>query len=532
MVQDFRADDEAHSRRRANLLRLKYFDTRKLVRRPLFRGILTNDEMYVMHAIVLTQEKGQMIFGITSETPQHVLSELRNRFKDFRVSFVLISESGFKEFMYEYDPPKKIEYGDIVIDDKDNTDAVAEVSKKLEEVRSDDIFNYLIRQANNLSASDIHLETQEENVRVRFRVDGVLHIIAYISNDKYRQLSSTIAIHANISTSSPDTQTGHMNHKLLDDDKNLIAVINMRIETVPTSFGQDAVIRLFTMNRDLFKLTHLGLSEEEKGLIDEVIAHPRGMVMSVGPTGSGKTTTLYSVLNQLNSPERKIITLEDPVEYNFPGVVQIPVNTDQKDSFSEKLRAVLRLDPDVIMVGEIRDADSARTALQAALSGHLVLSTFHANDTAAALSRLYDFLGDNPLLTSAIRLVIAQRLVRVLDPESKQAYQPDEAMMQAVHAEIDSLPENQRPDLSQVTFYKPGRSEKAPFGYVGQTAVVEILKISEKIESMIHKSSEHLDTMEIRKQALNDGMRTLTQDALFKAIEGETSLDEVFRVVG
>ena len=527
-----RNSDEQSTRRRANLLRMKYFDTRTLHKLPAFKGVLTNKEMYDMHAVVLSQEQGTMIIAVTSDSPQHALNNLRKRYKDYRLSFVLISESGFKEFMLMYDPPKKIDYGDIRIVDGDNLEEVQAISKTLDEVRSDDIFNYLLRQAMRLNASDIHLETQEEDVRIRFRVDGVLHIIATITNDKYRQLSSTIAIAANISTAAPDPQTGHMHHRLTDDDKKYIDTINTRIETVPTSFGQDVVIRLFTVDRSLFQLKRLGLSEDEKAMIDEIIAHPRGMVMAVGPTGSGKTTTLYSILGQLNTVERKIITLEDPVEYNFPGVTQIPVNTDQEVMFSERLRAVLRLDPDIIMVGEIRDADSARTALQAALSGHLVLSTFHATNTTAALSRLYDFLGDNPLLTSAIRLVVAQRLVRVLDPKTRQPDQPSEKMMSVVRDELAKLPEEVRPNLDEVQFYKPGKSKDAPFGYVGQTAVVEMLHITPEIERLLHQSGTVLDTFKVRDEAMKTGMMTLTQDALLKAVAGETSLEEVFRVVG
>ena len=532
MAHDFRSDEELNTRRRANLLRVKYFDTRKLHAKPLFKGLLSNDEMYQFKAVVLSQEKGRMIIAITAGSPQHALREFRERFKDYQLSFVMISESGFKEFMLEYDPPEKVEYEDIELHPDREGEDVESISQTLDSVRSDDIFNYLVRQARMLSASDIHLETHEYDVRVRFRVDGVLHEIARVTNDKYRQLQSTIAVKANISTSSPEPQTGHMNHKILDDNQNMIGEVNMRIETVPTNYGQDAVIRLFNIEQELLQLERLGLSEAEKSVIDDIVAHPSGLVMSVGPTGSGKTTTLYSILNQLNSPERKIITLEDPVEYTLPGVVQIPVDTEHRDSFTEKLRAVLRLDPDVIMIGEIRDADTAKTALQASLSGHLVLSTFHASDTTAALGRLYEFLGDNPLLTSAIRLVVAQRLVRKLDDGSKKKYQPPEHVMNIVRQSMDEMPEEERPNLDEAQFFEPGKSEDAPFGYAGQTAVVELLQMTPNLEKMLHHQNGEIDARALRKQAIDDGMVTLLQNAILKATRGETTLDEVFRVIG
>ncbi len=443
----------------------------------------------------------------------------------------MISESAFKEFMLLYDPPEKIEYQDINIKPEEQEASVEDVTQTLERVRSDDIFNYLVRQAKMLNASDIHLETQEGYVRIRFRVDGVLHEIATITYEKYRQLNSTIAVHANISTSTTEAQTGHMNHKILDDDQKKVGEVNMRIETVPTTFGQDAVIRLFNIDHELLDLTRLGLDEHERAIIDDIVAHPSGLVMSVGPTGSGKTTTLYSIVQKLNTPERKIITLEDPVEYTLPGVVQIPVDTEHKDSFTEKLRAVLRLDPDVIMIGEIRDADTAVTALQASLSGHLVLSTFHAADTTAALARLYEFLGDNPLLTSAIRLIVAQRLVRKLDEGSRKEHTPEEHMMKRVRKAMEKTPDHLNVNLEETTFYEAGKSDDAPFGYVGQTAVAELLTMSPEIEKLLHKTGSELDHAEIKRIAMENGMVTLEQNAIRKAAQGETSLEEVFRVV-
>src|SRR5690606_20508747 len=218
--------------------------------------------------------------------------------------------------------------------------------------------------------------------------------------------------------------------------------------------GMDVVARLFNMNQEMYNLDRLGLDQMQREVVDNIISKPSGLVMVVGPTGSGKTTTLYSMLNSLNSIERKIITIEDPVEYQFEGITQIPVdnniNADQ-GGFANKLRAVLRLDPDIVMVGEIRDMDTAKTALQASLTGHLVLSTFHASSAAAAISRLMDTIGQNPLFVSAIRLIMAQRLVRRLDDSTKQPYTPDERTVENIKHVLESLPPDiEKPDLSNL----------------------------------------------------------------------------------
>ena len=281
-------------------------------------------------------------------------------------------------------------------------------------------------------------------------------------------------------------------------------------------------------------MENLGLSPEELSVLQDVTKHPTGMVLAVGPTGSGKTTTLYSVINTLNTPERKIITLEDPVEYNIPGVVQIPVAGQlEGHDFAEKLRAVLRLDPDVVMVGEIRDQDTAKTALQGALTGHLVLSTFHASSASAALTRMLDMVGINPLFANAMHLVMAQRLVRRLDDSSKQAYQPDGALKQQLQSVIDTFPPTiQRPDLNQVTLYKAGSSQQNPFGYGGQIALREQLRMTPGVQQILKLPANQISTELLEKKAVEEGMRTMLHDGILKVIQGITTLEEVYRVVG
>jgi type II secretory ATPase GspE/PulE/Tfp pilus assembly ATPase PilB-like protein len=530
----FREQEERNTSSRASLLGLQYLDTRGMTAQSsLFTDILTVPEMYAGWLVPLSDgtEDQPLIFGITVQTPQRLLRELRSRFGQRVVRFIMISTPGFRELMLRYDPPKKVVYDDVKIASEGDSQTIEAVSRTLDTVRSDDILNYLIKQADQLNASDIHLECQRDNVRIRFRVDGALHPVALLSHEKYRILLASIASKANISTAATDAQTGHMQQDFVRADGNH-SLLNMRIETVPTIYGQDVVVRLFNFDANLLNLQNLGMDQAQQQQFRSIIERPHGMVMIVGPTGSGKSTTLYSLINALNDPGRKILTLEDPVEYSIPGISQIPVNTGAGDSFAEKLRAVLRLDPDVIMVGEIRDVDTARTAIQASITGHLVLSTFHASTAAAAFSRMIDMIGQNPIFASAIRLVVGQRLVRRLDDATKIAYQPDEATKRYIAETLKDLPQTvQKPNLEQLTLYKPGQSEAAPFGYVGRLVLMEQMAISDKVQAFLRGDVQDINTQAIEAAAKAQGMVTLEQDGILKAIEGLTTIEEVNRVI-
>lgn len=527
----FRQNQEDAAARRAALLGLGYFDTSG-IQKQLYKDVMSIQEMYDKRVVPLEASKGHILFGVTNTTSQQTINQLRQEYTDQRIDISLISDVGYNEYMLLYNPPKKIEYQDVAISKTDDQSLFAQVSHTLDQVRADDILAYLVQQAYHLKASDIHLENQENEVRIRFRVDGVLHPIASIQNDKYRQLLSSIAVAANVSTSAPDPQTGHINQRYRMGTGEDVTV-NLRVETVPTGYGQDVVMRLFNIRLELLKLDSLGLSTKEGSVVDGVIRHPTGMVLVVGPTGSGKTTTMYALINTLNTPERKIITLEDPIEYYMPGVVQIPVSSEKSATgFAEKLRAVLRLDPDIVMLGEIRDQDTARTALQAALTGHLVMSTFHAGSAAAALTRMLDFVGINPLFASAMRLIMAQRLVRRLDDSTKQAYKPDDGLKRQLQTVLDTMPPGlDRPNLDNVTLYKPGSSPDKPFGYSGQVAIREQLQMTPGIQELLRLPPNQVTTEMLNKKAIEDGMITMLQDGILKALAGVTTIEEVYRVV-
>ncbi|HPR10063.1 MAG TPA: GspE/PulE family protein [Candidatus Saccharibacteria bacterium] len=523
--------DEQTAQRQAHIVGVPYFDTSN-VDIAIYKEAVSIEDIKKHKFVPLYVDANTMRFGITNTTPQAILQKLRQDHLDQRIEFYLISDSGYRDLLRKYDPPKQVIYDDINIGNTTNTEQVATISHTLGSVRADDMLAYVVKQAYQLHASDIHLETDRNEVRIRFRVDGVLHPIALLSIEKYRQLVSSLAVAANISTSSADAQTGHINKNyMLADGSNV--EVNLRVETVPTVHGMDAVLRLFTLNTDLMQLHKLNLQPDELHIVKEVISHPNGLVLIVGPTGSGKTTTLYSILNELNSTERKLITLEDPVEYNIKGVTQIPVDSRQvKTGFAEKFRAVLRLDPDVVMVGEIRDNDTAKTALQSALTGHLVLSTYHAGSAAASLTRMLDAISENPLFASAIRVIMAQRLIRRLDDTTKQPYTPDASTIAWLKKIIDTLPTRiEKPNLDNVQLYKAVPSATSPFGYSGQFAVRELLLMTPTVEAELKKPIREITERSIQQVAIQDGMTTMLQEGVLRALAGETTIEEISRVL-
>ena len=362
------------------------------------------------------------------------------------------------------------------------------------------------------------------------RVDGALHPVAILSRDKYRVIQGELASRAGISSASSSSQSGHIQKDITRD--NTTHLLNIRVETIPTLYGMDAVLRLFNFDESMLNLDLLGIPDKQRSEINDVISHPRGLVLMVGPTGSGKSTTLYSMLNALNQVDRKLITLEDPIEYGLTGISQIPIDTTGGRSFADGLRSVLRLDPDVVMVGEIRDVDTAKTAIQASITGHLVLSSFHANSTSAAFSRIIDMIGINPIFSSAVRMLIAQRLVRRLVDETKQEYEPDEATRRYVQSVLSDLPDSvECPDLATFKLWKPVPTLEYPFGYKGRIVIMEQMIVNEEIQRYIRGDILDVHPEAIEKTARNQGMLTLEQSGVLAALHGLTTLDEVGRVI-
>lgn len=375
------------------------------------------------------------------------------------------------------------------------------------------LVNLMITEAIRQGASDIHIEPEEETLKTRFRVDGMLREETSPPKHLQSAVISRVKILANLDIAERRApQDGRFNVKT--DGKE----VDIRVSCMPTVYGENVVLRLLDVSKALLTLEQIGLSKDTLGAFQSVIKRPYGIILVTGPTGSGKTTTLYSSLDKINTVEKNILTIEDPVEYRLPGVRQIQVNTKAHLTFSNGLRSILRQDPDVIMVGEIRDAETAEIAIQAALTGHLVLATLHTNDAPGAITRLIDMGVEPFLVSSSVIGILAQRLVRTLCKECKEEYVPSKDILAEIGVDA----------AHGAKFYRgKGCIKCMKTGYKGRIAIFEFLVPNEKIRKLaIDKAS----SKEMRKEALAAGMIAMKEDGMKKIAEGLTTLEEVLRV--
>jgi general secretion pathway protein E len=377
------------------------------------------------------------------------------------------------------------------------------------------LVNRMISQAVKAGASDIHIEPFQQSLKIRYRIDGILYERLTPPKGIQASLISRIKVMASMNIAEKRIpQDGRAQVRIGDQE------IDIRISTVPTSYGERLVMRLLNKSGYFLSLDQFGLSKDHHSRLNRIIRQTHGIVLVTGPTGSGKTTTLYAALSEINSPEKNIITIEDPVEYNLNGIGQIQVNPKTGVTFARGLRAIVRQDPDVVLVGEIRDIETAGIAIQSALTGHLVFSTLHTNDAAGAVTRLKD-LGVEPyLISSSVNTIIAQRLVRILCPHCRIPYR-------LTREDVDTIRLNGR-NLVGTQIYKPrGCSHCFDTGYSGRQAIFEILELDDDIRQLILQTSE---TGRIREAAMKKGMISLRQDGMTKVFQGITSIKEVFRV--
>jgi type IV pilus assembly protein PilB len=380
------------------------------------------------------------------------------------------------------------------------------------------MFDLVMIQAIRERASDIHLEPDEKALRARFRIDGFLYESLTLPKQIHPSLTSRIKILAEMDIAETRLpQDGNFNVKM---EKRSFEI---RVSTFPTIYGENVVLRILDQTSPLFKLEDMGLSKEMLDLCKQLIRRPNGILLVTGPTGSGKTTTLYTFLNLINSKEKNIITVEDPVEYRLNLIRQTQINPKAGITFATGLRSILRQDPDVIMIGEIRDRETAEIAHQAALTGHLVLSTLHTNDAPEAISRLMDIGVEPYLISSSLIGVLAQRLVRTICPNCKTAYETDKTVLGELG---DKIPKLKEPFL---LYRGKGRKNCKQSGYFGRTGIFELLTVNEKIKQLI---AEKASTQVIREAAKKiTGMVSLREDGLRKVLKGITTLEEVDRVI-
>ena len=376
--------------------------------------------------------------------------------------------------------------------------------------------NRIIARAIEAGASDIHFEPLESAFRVRYRVDGVLREVDHPAKSMQAAVVSRIKILANLNIAE---------RRLAQDGRFKATIegreMDFRVSTMPTAFGEGVVLRLLQRGQKPHSFEALGFSEATVDRLRGALEKPDGIILVTGPTGSGKTTTLYSALGILNQPERKILTVEDPIEYVLDGVNQVQVDAKIGRTFAKTLRSFLRQDPDVMMVGEIRDHETAEIAIQAALTGHLVLSTLHTNSAAAALPRLLDMGIDDYLIASTVRVIIGQRLVRVLCANCRRETQPDAALAKRIWRSSKRSP-------GRAPIFAPGGCGTCrESGYLGRTVIAEALAVSDAIRSLIQKSGPSSD---IERAAVREGMETMFENGLGAVKEGRTSIEEVLRV--
>jgi type IV pilus assembly protein PilB len=394
---------------------------------------------------------------------------------------------------------------------------LAETAAALEEAPIVKLVQAIMTQAVSDRASDVHIEPTEKDVRVRFRVDGVLHEVMHSPKSIQGGLISRLKVMADMNIAEKRVpQDGRMSMRVSN------RALDLRVATLPTVHGEKVVIRILDKSNALLQLSELGLQPRDHERYERSFRKPYGAILVTGPTGSGKSTTLYATLNIVNGVDRHIVTVEDPVEYRLAGVNQIQVNPKAGLTFASALRSILRADPDIILIGEIRDRETAMIAVESALTGHLVLSSLHTNDAPSAITRLIEMDVETFLVASAIDCVVAQRLARKLCEKCKQAYRPEPAeLLEAGYTQEA---------LAEVTeLFRPvGCGSCANTGFRGRLGLYEVMTMSEEIERL---TVERASSEQIRSVAIEQGMTTLREDGLEKARQGVTSIEEIARVV-
>ncbi len=496
-------------------------------------GLFTEEEAKEMGALPFYKELTDLRIGVTD--PEHpMLQEKITEFKKQgdKVSLYLISQRSLVQTLRFYSKvmrPKAAHEEEVRVDTQ--RDFIAEIKALGQEDEqkkktATQLMETMFGAAVFYKASDIHLEPEEHFVKLRFRVDGVLQDMLHISKDLQRSLVTRIKILSKLKLNVENVpQDGRITFSYLKKP------IDVRVSVLPSAYGEEIVMRLLGTGAINLHLTDLGFRPQHQDILHRILNKPNGAIITTGPTGSGKTTSLYAFLNELNQPGVKIITLEDPVEYKLEGIVQTPIDHTADFDFAKGLRAILRQDPDVVMVGEIRDQETAEVALQAALTGHLVLSTLHTNDAAGAIPRLIN-MGVKPFIIGpALSAVLAQRLVRRICQSCKIKTALSPTVLEKIMYVLKQIPKTSGISLpKELQFYhSPGCDKCHNLGYLGRVGIYEILEVTDAIQQLVMKEAP---MSEFRAEGIKQGMITMLQDGLLKALDGMTDVEEVFRVAG
>ncbi|MBI3952679.1 MAG: type II/IV secretion system protein [Candidatus Doudnabacteria bacterium] len=492
-------------------------------------ALLTKAEAESAGAVVFFKEGRNLKLGVLEKNQQ--VEEVIKKFssESYYVEVYFISESSYKRVLDSYSKivstdrkSQEIEINQAV--ENVQVESLKQLGLTLAKTSATQMIDMILGSALNLDSSDIHVEPEAGGIKLRYRIDGVLADITILPKEAHHQLISRIKILSKLKLNiikAPQDGSFSLTYNSQP--------VDIRVSVLPSAFGESVVMRLLRQDKGGLKFEELGIADNSAKKLLAQMEKPNGMILTTGPTGSGKTTTLYAILNKLNEPGVKIITLEDPVEYKITGITQTPVDARAGLTFAAGLRAILRQDPDVVMVGEMRDLETAEIGCQAALTGHIVLSTLHTNDAAGAIPRLLDLGVKSFVLAPAINAVIAQRLVRKICPACKKEATLSPQLRARVEMIISSIPKNSGAVVPKELKFHHSEGCKAckGLGYKGRIGVYEIFTINDEIEKLILKGVTHT---EVRASAIAAGMVTMAQDGILKALAGITDVEEVFRV--
>ncbi len=520
--------------------------------------LLTEEEAKRFKAVCFFKTDREMRLGAVEPNRPELIGLLKKLEKESRVTGELykISEHSLEQALALYKaipkPRKFVEGIEISEADLNNFQkeitTYKDISDKLQHVSTTEILTVIIAGGVQAGVSDIHIEAEKESIKIRYRIDGLLYDIATIPKKDWSKIVNRVKLISKLKINVTDIpQDGRFTIYLTNE------FIDVRVSTVPSAYGESIVMRLLMSSATGLELEDIGLVGFAYDVMKKEIERPNGMILTTGPTGSGKTTTLYSILKKLNKTESKIITLENPIEYRIEGITQSQVESSEEAegqkqdireilasgkgtkkhfTYASGLRAVLRQDPDIVMVGEIRDHETAEIAIQAALTGHLMLSTLHTNSAAGAIPRLLSMEVKPFLLAPSLNVIIGQRLVRKVCAECKEEYTPSEEIIKKVEKVINSIPSEKKTDITKENFkfYKgKGCKKCSDIGYKGRVGIFEILTMNEEIEKLI--LTGQVSEYQIQDIAKRHGMLTMLQDGTIKAVQGITSPEEVFREI-
>lgn len=517
-----RAEEEARVEQKAKQLGLLYFDVRGKEFSPDVISLLSAEEAK-KGVVPLAKKEKRVIIGSPNPTSPETKRIFDYLSKYYTVEVALISWDAVKDLIPRFEGTVKQDLEsrpDYEVRAAANPITFKELGAKLSAVPLQDMLGNLVRVAIDTNSSDIHIEPERDGARIRLRIDGVLHVAAKISTERFNYFLSQIELTGGMKLNSNQSQEGRFEVNVGG------RTVSVRVETMPTLYGDDISLRIFNTEATMLLMDDLGINDYQRKIIDRAVSRPQGMILVVGPTGAGKTSTTYAILNTLNKPEVKIITLEDPIEYALTGITQSQI--DEGENFYERLKAVLREDPDIVMVGEIREKETAEVALHAALTGHVMISTFHANDAPTALSLLKEITGNQTLLASAINMIVAQRLVRRLC-DCKKVHQPTPEEKQFIESTLLGVPKEVLGERKIETYEPVGCSKCSNLGYRGRLGIFEVLSPSVEFQKVMVRPE--ITVAEIKDTALKSGMITMEQDGVIKALDGLTAVSEVMKAI-